>query len=82
MADIVGYIAAVFSTCALIPQVIKTLRTRSTGDISFLTFIAICTGGFLWLVYGIMLSSWPIIVANTIGFLLSFTVLLLKIRYG
>ncbi|MCX7678466.1 MAG: SemiSWEET transporter [Spirochaetes bacterium] len=82
MADFIGYVAALISTFSLLPQVLKALRTRSTRDVSLGMFLAICSAGFLWLIYGIMLSSWPIIVANSIGLMLSVTIVILKLRYG
>ena len=40
------------------------------------------TGLFLWLVYGILIKDVPLILANSISFTLSLSVLLLKIRHG
>lgn len=80
--EIIGYTAAILTTLSFVPQVIKTWKTRSTKDISLSMFVAFCIGVFLWMVYGIMLMSWPIIMANAVALLLGATILLLKIRHG
>ncbi len=80
--EIIGYAAAVLTTLSFVPQVLKTWKTRSTGDISLLMFIAFCVGVFLWLVYGILLNSLPIIFANAVAFILGAVILVLKIKHG
>ncbi len=78
----IGGIAATLTTCSFIPQVWKVWRTRHTKDISLLMYSLFSAGVALWLMYGILLSSWPIIVANAITLLLAGTVLALKLRFG
>lgn len=80
--EIIGYAAAVLTTLSFVPQVVKTWKTRSTKDISILMFIAFCAGVFLWLVYGILLNSLPIIAANAVAFILGMVILALKITHG
>ncbi|MFC1728465.1 SemiSWEET transporter [Nanoarchaeota archaeon] len=81
IATIIGTFAAILATSAFLPQVIKTWKTKKTRDISLVMYIVFCTGVFLWMVYGIMIMAWPLIIANIITFSLAFTVLILKIRY-
>ena len=78
----IGFLAAAFTTISYIPQVMKTLKTRETKDISLLMFVILSSGLFLWLVYGILLNDLPIIIANGITLVLASVVLFLKIRYG
>ncbi len=80
--EIIGYAAAVLTTLSFVPQVVKTWKTRSTKDISLLMFIAFCVGVFLWMVYGILLHSLPIIAANAVAFILGAVILVLKIKHG
>ncbi len=82
LEEIIGYVAAILTTSSFIPQVFKTWKSRSTKDISLAMFIAFCAGVFLWLVYGILLASVPIIIANAVGLALGLIILALKIRYG
>jgi MtN3 and saliva related transmembrane protein len=80
-ASIIGYFAGAITTIAFIPQVIKIWKTKSTKDISLITFVAFCLGVFLWMIYGIILHSKPVIIANSIGFVLGIIIIILKIKY-
>ena len=82
MNDLLGYFAGTLTTLAFLPQAIKAFRTRSTKDMSLTMWLLLCTGIFCWLVYGIQLRAWPIIMTNGISFVLVSAVLLLKIRNG
>ena len=76
----IGTLAGVFTTIAFIPQVIKTWRTRSAGDISLFMFLLFSSGVLLWLIYGILLQAFPIILANSVTLALSLSILYLKIK--
>ncbi|MBF0421541.1 MAG: SemiSWEET transporter [Magnetococcales bacterium] len=77
-----GYIAAFFTTFGLVPQVVRTIKTRETHDLSFWMYAMSSLGAFLWVIYGVILNAWPIIIANATACLLLFIVLLMKIKYG
>jgi len=81
LADSIGMVAAVLTTIAYIPQVVKIYRTKSARDVSFRMFSLLATGVSLWLVYGIMMRYVPLIFANFVTLALSLTVLGLKIKY-
>lgn len=82
VTDWIGTLAATLTTTAFIPQAWQVWRTRHTQDIS-LGMYAIFTGGVaMWLVYGLQIGSWPVIVANSITLLLAGAVLLMKLRFG
>ena len=80
--NIVGFIAAIFTTFAFVPQVIKVWRTRSTVDISLSMYSLFTLGVALWLAYGILLDAWPIIRANIVTLLLTGAVLVMKVKFG
>lgn len=82
LVDIVGYVAGAGTTLAFLPQVIKVWRTKHTKDLSLGLFLLFLIGITLWLVYGVMVKSLPIIMANIITFILVFTLLVFKIKYG
>jgi MtN3 and saliva related transmembrane protein len=82
VATIIGILAALCTTISFIPQVLRTIRTKQTKDISLSMYLIFTIGIFLWLIYGIMLGEWPIIIANIITFVLAGTMLMLKIRNG
>lgn len=79
---LIGLIAALCTTASFLPQVIKTLRSKKTKDISLLMYAILTTGIFFWLVYGILLKDFPLILANVISFSLSVCVLVMKLRHG
>lgn len=78
----VGSLAGLFTTLAFVPQFTKAWRSKSTKDISLGMFVIFTTGVVLWLIYGLMIQSTPVIVANMVTLLLAVGILLCKIRYG
>ncbi len=80
--DLIGYVAAVLTTTAFVPQVLHTWRTRSVDDVSLGMYLAFTTGIGLWLVYGVLDNAWPLILANSLTFALALSILAMKIRYG
>ncbi len=78
-SEILGYIAAFLTTAAFLPQTIKTIKSRDTASISLAMYVMFTTGIVLWLAYGILIESIPMIIANIITFVLSATILLLKL---
>lgn len=78
----VGYVAALMTTLAFVPQALKTIRTRDTRSISLGMYVVFTAGIALWLIYGIALDSMPMILANIVTFLLSATILGLKLKHG
>ena len=80
--DLIGSLAAFLTTTAFIPQVWQIWRTRHTKGLSLGMYIAFTCGVALWLLYGILLGSWPIIIANSITVCLAGAVLVMKIRFG
>lgn len=77
-----GLVAAACSSLGYLPQLIKTWRTRSTGDISCEMFALFMASGVLWLAYGVALRDVAIIAANVTGLALTLTILYFKRRYG
>ncbi|NMG10763.1 SemiSWEET transporter [Brasilonema sp. UFV-L1] len=78
---ILGSIAAALTTLSFVPQMLRTWRTKSATDVSFVMLISFTTGIFLWLIYGISLKALPIILANGITFIFQLIILWLKIKY-
>ncbi|MBU3957495.1 MAG: SemiSWEET transporter [Nanoarchaeota archaeon] len=78
---VLGLIAGALTTAAFLPQVIKTWKSKQTGDISLMMFLAFTSGVFLWLLYGIYINSLPVIAANLVTFILSLIILIFKIKY-
>ena len=78
----IGFLAAIFTTIAFIPQAVKIYKTKSVKDISLPMWLIFCVGVFLWLIYGILIMSLPVILANIVTLLLSLFILFFKIKYS
>ena len=79
--EIIGLIAAAFTTSSFLPQVIKIWKTKQTKDISTTMYIAMLIGTGFWLYYGLIIGILAIIAANVVsGFMVLF-VLLFKFVY-
>lgn len=82
ITDWIGSAAAALTTTSFIPQVWKVWRTRHTADISLSMYAMFTLGVALWLCYGILIESWPVVVANSITLLLAGAVLVMKLKFG
>ena len=80
--EIFGYIAAILTTAAFLPQLIKTLKTKKADDVSLITLIMFIIGVLCWIIYGYKISSIPILLANLITLILNFLILISKIYFS
>lgn len=80
--NIIGLTAGTLTTIAFLPQVIKIWKTKSAKDISLGMFVILCTGIILWIVYGILIKSLPLVAANATTLVLALLILVLKIKRG
>ena len=76
----IGYIAAVCTTLAFLPQVLHTIRTKNTAGISLTMYVTFVFGVAMWSAYGTYLQDLPIILANTVTFVFSAIILFMKVR--
>lgn len=81
-SNIIGIVAGIITTTALIPQAIKIHKTKSAKDVSFAMFIFLAAGITLWFFYGLLINELPVILANFVSLILIFLIILMKIRYG
>ena len=79
--DLIGYGAAILTTAAFVPQALKSWSSRDLSGVSLSMYSLFTLGVALWLLYGILLQSWPIILANLITLILASVVLKLKISH-
>jgi len=80
--NIFGYLAASLTTIAFLPQVIKTIRLKKTDEISLVMYLLFCLGLLFWLIYGLMITNIPLIIANGITLILATIILFFKIKFG
>ena len=78
--DVFGGVAAILTTIAFVPQVMKSWRSGSTRDVSLGMFVIFSTGLSLWLVYGFIIESRPIIIANIVTLSLTGIIITFKLR--
>jgi MtN3 and saliva related transmembrane protein len=79
--DIVGFAAACLTTVSFLPQAWHTFRTRDVSGISLGMYACFTLGVFLWMIYGLIVGAWPIVVANAITLMLALGILVMKLRY-
>jgi MtN3 and saliva related transmembrane protein len=82
LVEWIGAIAATLTTVSWLPQAVKTIRTKQTRDISLWAQVMLFVGIALWLIYGLAITSWPLIGANTVTIILIGIILAMKIRHG
>jgi MtN3 and saliva related transmembrane protein len=82
MVEVIGGVAAVITSSCFLPQAIKVIRTRDTRAISLIMYVMMVCGIFLWLIYGLLKGSWPLIGANIVTLALTATILVMKLRFG
>jgi MtN3 and saliva related transmembrane protein len=80
--SIVGFLAGLFTTIAFVPQVLKVWKSRSARDISLPMYLIFTAGVALWLGYGLLTGTMPVIVANAVTLVLAGAVLAMKLRFG
>ena len=80
--DIFGYFAAILTTAAFLPQLVKTIKTKKADDVSLTTLIMFIVGVFSWIIYGFKISSAPILIANLITLILNLLILISKVYFS
>jgi len=78
--NIVGYAAAICMVCGYLPQAVHTIRTRDTDGIAMPTFLLLAFGSIFFVIQGLMLGNWPLIITNTITTVSSVIVFAIKVH--
>ena len=79
---IIGFIAGGLTAISFLPQILQIYRTRQARDLSLPMFTVLTIGIFLWIVYGILSKSLPVVIANSIAFVFCSYIVIMKIKYG
>jgi len=80
MESYLGFLAAFCTTVAFIPQVVKVYKSKHTKDISLGMFLLLSLGIVLWIGYGLMIKSYPVVIANVVTIVLAGYILITKIK--
>ena len=78
--EILGFLAAILTTSAYLPQVYKIWKTKNTESVSLTMYLVMFLGVFLWLIYSLFIKSFPLIIANTLTLLIILIILYFKIN--
>ncbi len=78
---LLGYAAGIIVVISLLPQTVKSWKTKSTKDLSLWRYIIYSVGLILWITYAIIINNGPVAVMNSIGLVLALSILYLKVRY-
>jgi len=80
--DLVGSAAAFLTTASFLPQVWQSFKTRDVSGVSLSMYSVFTVGVALWLAYGLLLGSWPMVIANSITLGLAVMILTMKLLYS
>ena len=81
LTDLIGTLAAVLTTASFLPQALHTFRTKDVSGISLVMYSVFTMGVAMWLVYGLLLQAWPVVMANLVTLGLASAILVMKLRY-
>lgn len=79
MEQLIGILAGIFTTIAVLPQIYKAIKTKKVDDVSPWMFVILCLGVGLWTIYGFLKNDYPIIITNGISFILNSIMLYLAL---
>lgn len=80
--NLIGTLAAVLTTAAFIPQAWLTWKSRKADGVSLGMYSIFTAGVALWLLYGLLIGAWPVIIANALTLALALFILIMKLRFG
>ena len=81
LVEFIGYLGSLLSCITFVPQVYQTWQTKSVGDLNLIMILIVTTSTIVWLIYAYLIKSKPVLVANSIVFLLSLMLLYFKLTY-
>lgn len=81
LSELIGYAAAALTTASFVPQAVHTFKTKDVRGISLTMYSTFVVGIALWLVYGLLLDAWPIVIANAVTLTLAIAILAMKLKY-
>ncbi|ABD67950.1 conserved hypothetical protein [Rhodoferax ferrireducens T118] len=81
LTELFGYCAAVLTTISFVPQAWHTFKTRDVRGISLGMYSVFTFGVACWLIYGLLLGAWPIVIANVVTLVLAGGILVMKLRF-
>jgi MtN3 and saliva related transmembrane protein len=81
MIEYFGYFAGFLTVASFLPQVIRTWRSKQVRDLHLGMFTLLVTASALWVVYGVIIGSWPVILTNIGMVVLNGSIAIAKVKY-
>lgn len=82
MADAIGWVASLLLSVSVVPQLIKSWRTKQVEDVSLAMIVLFLVGFALWIAYGLLTGELPIVLLNMVSFVSMALTLILKLKYA
>lgn len=80
--EIIGFVAGILVAISILPQVVKSWKTRSTKDVALAWSIINLTGQILWIVYGVYIGSASLVIMSSIALVMNIFMVTLKLKFG
>lgn len=81
-ATVLGFVATALTVYSFVPQIWRTVKTKKTTDLSMGMYVTLLAGFLLWLAYGVMTGSAPLVVANILDVGFAVSIIVMKLKYG
>lgn len=78
--EIIGYLSGMCTTLAFLPQAIKSIVTKNVSGLSLYMYIIYCIGLIFWILYGVYLHSFQIMLFNSITLIFNVIILYMIIK--
>lgn len=79
--DLIGAIAGTLTTISFVPQVMRVFKTRQTRDISMTMMLLFSLGVAMWVAFGYLVDSMPVVWTNAMTLVLALTIVAAKVRF-
>lgn len=80
--DLIGYLGSALVMIGFLPQAYQVIKTKSVEDVSLATYTILLGGAVVWTTYGLLQNDWPIVLTNTVLFLVQGAIVVCKLKYG
>ncbi|EKE26247.1 MAG: hypothetical protein ACD_4C00356G0003 [uncultured bacterium (gcode 4)] len=80
--ELIWFIAWILVATSVLPQIIKSWKSKSTKDISINWSVINFFGQILWIIYWFLMNSPSLIVMSSIALLMNFSMIILKLKFG
>jgi len=80
--DAIGYLGSLLVMVGFLPQAWQVIKTKSVEDVSLATYTILLSGAVVWTIYGTLQNDWPIVLTNSVLFVVQGIIVICKLKYG